>query len=246
MKLSKRMEAVAEMVTPGYVICDVGTDHGYIPIYLVESGKNPSALAMDLREGPLSRAVENISAHGLSDKIKTRISNGVEKLEKGEAESVVIAGMGGELVLSILKADPEKCRSFKELILQPQSDVDKVRRYLRHNNYRIMDEDMIYEDGKYYPMFRVVPVEENPMWDHLPSGSKKVCDLYGPLLISNGNPVLRKYLVQQHTQLEKIQKELMGQERSEKINARLLEVEQQIERNESAYSIMGEIKHAGI
>ncbi|MBE5891098.1 MAG: SAM-dependent methyltransferase [Lachnospiraceae bacterium] len=240
------MEAVASMVTPGYVLCDVGTDHGYIPIYLVQSGKNPSALAMDLREGPLSRAEENIKGYGLEDKIQTRISDGIEAVEIGEAESVIIAGMGGELVLHILKAYPQKMRSFKELILQPQSDVDKVRRYLRENNYKIVDEDMIFEDGKYYPMFRVLPIDCREPWGKLKENARIVCDLYGPLLLRNGNPTLRKYLVKENKNLRLIRSNLEKQQETDSIAIRIKEVEKQLSYNEAAYSIMGEIINAGI
>ncbi|WP_287884142.1 tRNA (adenine(22)-N(1))-methyltransferase [Agathobacter sp.] len=245
-KLSKRMEAVAAMVTPGYKICDVGTDHAYIPIYLVQSGANPSALAMDLREGPLSRADEHIRDYHLEDRIATRLSDGIEALQDGEADSLIIAGMGGEVVLHILKAFPEKCRHFKEMILQPQSDVDKVRRYLRENDFKIVDEDMILEDGKYYPMFKVVPLSCGESWQKMKENARIVCDLYGPLLLRNGNPVLRKFLVKENKILRSIQVGLETQTQTESIAIRLKEVELQLAYNEAAYSIMGEIINAGI
>lgn len=240
------MEAVAAMVTPGYKICDVGTDHAYIPIYLVQSGANPSALAMDLREGPLSRADEHIRDYHLEDRIATRLSDGIEALQDWEADSLIIAGMGGEVVLHILKAFPEKCRHFKEMILQPQSDVDKVRRYLRENDFKIVDEDMILEDGKYYPMFKVVPLSCGESWQKMKENARIVCDLYGPLLLRNGNPVLRKFLVKENKTLRSIQVGLETQTQTESIAIRLKEVELQLAYNEAAYSIMGEIINAGI
>ena len=102
MQLSKRLQAVADLVTPGSRLADVGTDHGYVPIWLYEQGIIPSAIAMDLREGPLNRAKENIAVHDLSDGITVRLSDGLEKLLSGEADSIVIAGMGGMLVKKIL------------------------------------------------------------------------------------------------------------------------------------------------
>jgi tRNA A22 N-methylase len=159
--LSKRLEAIASLITPGYIVADVGTDHGYIPIYQVQQNRSPSAIAMDLRKGPLQRAADHIQSCGLSDRIKTRLSDGTAALGVGEAEAIVVAGMGGELVLHILTDGEAVCRSAKELILQPQSEIAGVRRYLREHAYRIVAENMIYEDGKYYPMMRVVPVAEN-------------------------------------------------------------------------------------
>jgi tRNA (adenine22-N1)-methyltransferase len=156
--LSKRLEAIASLITPGYIVADVGTDHGYIPIYQIQQNRSPSAIAMDLRKGPLQRAADHIQSCGLSDRIQTRLSDGPAALGVGEAETIVVAGMGGELVLHILTDGEAVCRSAKELILQPQSEIAGVRRYLREHAYRIVAENMIYEDGKYYPMMRVVPV----------------------------------------------------------------------------------------
>ncbi len=240
-KLSRRMEAVASMVTPGNRVCDVGCDHGYVSIFLVQSGKAPSAIAMDLREGPLAHARENICENELSDKIETRISDGVCGLSVGEADTVIIAGMGGELVLHILKDSPDIFRSVKEFILQPQSEIHKVRKYLRKHNFEIVEEDMILEEGKFYPMFRVIPVEECS-WDHLLPTTKKVCDMYGPLLLRDGNVTLRKYLVKENKNLESLKKKLQSQDKTDSVAERLLEVEISLKMNEAAYSAMGEIK----
>ncbi|MBR5315862.1 MAG: SAM-dependent methyltransferase, partial [Firmicutes bacterium] len=128
-KLSKRMKAVASMVTPGNVLADVGTDHGYVPISLVQRKRIPRAIAMDINKGPLQRACEHIAEFQLEECIETRLSDGVKKLEVGEVDSILIAGMGGELVIHILTDGMEVCRSAKELILQPQSELEKVRQF---------------------------------------------------------------------------------------------------------------------
>ena len=244
--LSERMSAVANMVTPGNVLADVGTDHGYVPIALVQQGKIPYAIAMDINKGPLQRAREHISMCRLEDYIETRLSDGVAALSVGEADSILIAGMGGDLVIHILNEGLDVCRNAKELILQPQSELARVRRYLREHLFRIVDEDMVIEDGKYYPMMRVVPVKEDNFWRFLSEETLLPCDTYGPLLLKNGNPSLRKYLVKQHKQLNKILKELEKQPDSEAISIRKQEVLEEISLNESAYTILGEIKNAGI
>ena len=159
------MKAVASMVTPGNVLADIGTDHGYVPISLVQRKKIPKAIAMDVNVGPLQRACEHIAECQLEDKIETRLSDGVNKLQVGEADTILIAGMGGELVVRIITEGMEVCKAAKELVLQPQSELEKVRQFLRENKFKIMDEDMVIEDGKYYPMMRVVPVEEDEFWD---------------------------------------------------------------------------------
>ena len=157
--LSERLRAVASLVTPGQTLADIGTDHAYVPIRLVLDSLIPRAIAMDVNEGPLARAKENILRMGLADRIEARLSDGFEALEEGEVQCAVIAGMGGALTIRILSAFPRKVRKLDQLILQPQSELYEVRKYLAENGFRITAEDMVFEDGKYYPMMQVVPEE---------------------------------------------------------------------------------------
>jgi tRNA (adenine22-N1)-methyltransferase len=245
-RLSKRMKAVAAMVTTGGILADVGTDHGYVPIALLQRQKIRGAIAMDINPGPLARARENIAAAHLEDYIQTRLSDGVEALSPGEADSILIAGMGGELMIHILSEGEALCASARELILQPQSDIRKVREYLREHKYRIVDEDMVCEEGKYYPMMRAVKVEENDAWSRMSEETRIACDLYGPQLLRNGNPVLRRFLVRQHRQLTQLLQKLSMQQESEAILRRMEQVREELQYNESAYTILGAIKNAGI
>lgn len=159
--LSKRLQALANMVTPGLSVCDVGCDHGFLSIYLVQKQIAPRVLAMDLRTGPLEGAKKHISAYGLEKQITTRLSDGLEAMEIGEAQAMVCAGMGGALMASILQKESKKAHSLKELILQPQSEVPIFRTFLKDAGYEIVAEDMVEEEGKFYPMMKVVPVNEN-------------------------------------------------------------------------------------
>lgn len=153
--LSKRMAAVARLVPCGVSVCDIGCDHGFVAIYLVQEHICPKVIAMDINRGPLSRAREHIESAGLSSYIETRLSDGMEKLNTGEAECIIAAGMGGRLIVKILEDHPEKCRSLRYLVLQPQSELAFVRRYLRSEGLMIRKEDMVLEDGKFYPMMLV-------------------------------------------------------------------------------------------
>lgn len=159
-RLSKRLEAVAGMVTEGNIVCDVGCDHGFVSIYLVQKNISPRAIAMDVNNGPLQAAKEHILDYGLQSYIETRLSNGVEALKAGEADSLICAGMGGRLVIRILEAGKSKIQSMKEIILQPQSEIPSVREYLRKEGYRIVDENMILEEEKFYPVIKAKPVQE--------------------------------------------------------------------------------------
>ena len=244
--LTPRLLKTAELITPCKKLADVGTDHAYIPVYALQNKLAETVVACDINKGPLERANEHIRANGLTEQITTRLSNGLEAIHDGEVDSIVIAGMGGELVIHILTAGETVCRSAKELILQPQSEVSKVREYVRNTGYKIVDEDMILEDGKYYPMFRCVPCADNSAWDNMDETTVTVCDLYGPVLIKNGNPVLRKFLVREHHKLAAIMQQLRTQEMSDSIMDRIEQINEMMAYNEAAYSTMGAIRNAGI
>lgn len=174
------------MVTRGYRLADIGTDHGFVPIWLVKSGIIPSAIAMDINRGPLERAQEHIAQAGLDRFIQTRLSDGLAGLGEGEADSILIAGMGGALTVRILEKDPPSDLGAAELILQPQSEIGKVREYLCTSGWKIDAEDMVLEEGKYYPMMHCIRGEMTLT----PEEAE-----FGPCLIASGNPVLMKYLV---------------------------------------------------
>ena len=173
------------MVTRGYRLADIGTDHGFVPIWLVRNGVIPSAVAMDVNRGPLERAREHITQAGLEAYIRTRLSDGLAGLRQGEADSILIAGMGGALTLRILEKDPPQSLGAAELILQPQSEISKVREYLCTSGWKIDAEDMVLEDGKYYPMMHCIRGEMTLT----PEEAE-----FGPCLIASGNPILMKYL----------------------------------------------------
>ena len=232
-KISNRLMTAAALVTQGYTLADVGTDHGYIPIYLLQQKKIPAAIAMDINEGPLERAKKHIALYGLQAYIQTRLSDGVAALKPGEVEAVLIAGMGGGLVMHILKDGEKVCQSAKELILQPQSEIEHVREFLREEGYTILAEDMVYEDGKFYPMMKVQYQGEN---ENAQKASEvlKLSDLYGGLLLQNRHPVLKTFLEKEKLIYTGIKENLAKQPASEKIRTRLAEVEDILHYNELA------------
>ena len=149
MNISSRLKSVANLVA--FKTCvDVGTDHGYVPIYLCLNNICDYVIAMDINEGPLSICFDNIQKYRLSDRIYTRLCDGLTGVEAGEAESVVISGMGGILIEKILSYDIELTKSFKQLVLSPQGDEKIVRKFLKENGFTIESEDMIFDEGKYY------------------------------------------------------------------------------------------------
>ena len=191
MELTRRMQAVANLVSSGYKMADIGTDHAYIPIYLIEHKKIPLAVAMDVHEGPLKRAGEHILECGLSDNIETRLSDGFEQLAPGEVDSAVIAGMGGALIIRILTKNWNVTVNLKECILQPQSEIAKVRTFLLQEGFLFIGEDMVLDEGKFYPMMKVQPpsgkIQNKDIWT-------KTEKQYGKYLLERQHPVLKQYL----------------------------------------------------
>ena len=191
------------MVTPGMRLADIGTDHAYVPIYLVEQGRIPSAIAMDINEGPLERAKEHIRRMGLEGKIKVRQSDGLWNLKKEEADSMIAAGMGGGLVIRILSERQDTAKHMRECILQPQSEIKKVREYLCGHGFTIVEEEMVLEDGKYYPMMKAVPGDALQYTD---------AELqYGKLLLEMSHPVLKSFLERERAGAKKVAEGLAEQ-----------------------------------
>lgn len=200
MELSKRLQTVADAVRGQGAVADIGTDHAYIPIYLILSKKTEHAIAMDVRKGPLLRAKENIQAYQLSDKIETRLSDGLEKLDDREVETIVIAGMGGALMARILSDGAHALCTKKELILQPQSEFYKVRRQLHKMGYQITEEKMLIDEGKFYTVIRAIDGEE--MYE------REVEYDYGKYLLEEKNEILLQFLQKEMISCEKIEANL--------------------------------------
>lgn len=186
MILSKRLRTIASLVPAGSRVADVGTDHGYIPICLVKNNVAVSAIAMDVRSGPLSRAAEHVKEYGLEDRIELRLSDGMDALEEGEADTVVISGLGGPLMVDILTRGQRVSQSVKCFVLSPQSDIPGVRVFLRENGYRIDQEVFLKDEGKYYTVMQASHGQSRP--------GRYIDDLYGKYLLDQGDEVLTEYL----------------------------------------------------
>lgn len=192
MILSRRLTAIADMVTDGNRLVDVGCDHGYLPVYLLSLKKIPSAIAADVNEGPLKRAAEHIREYGMAGFIETRLSDGLSRIRPYEGDTLVIAGMGGPLMERILSEGTDVRETFRELILQPQSDVPHFRRFLLDQNYMVVEEHMVFEDGKYYPMMKAVRAAESK---DAPWSREEL--MFGRFLLKNRDPVLKEFLLRE-------------------------------------------------
>ena len=225
MQLSKRLTAAAHMVTKGSRLADVGCDHGYIPIALVTEGHVPYAVAMDVNQGPLERARQNIEQFAAAQYIETRLSDGVAALRPGEVDSIIIAGMGGNLMMRILEDGRDVLKETKEMILQPQSEIAGVRRYLQEHGYQILDEEMVLEDGKYYMMMKVIH-------GHM-EYEKEIFFEYGKILLEKQHPVLREFLYKKLGTAEKICEKIAAN-RGEGSCERIKEIKKEMQKISSA------------
>ncbi len=226
MKLSDRLVSAASLVTEGNRLADIGTDHAYVPIYLVQNRIIPSAVAMDINEGPLIKARKHVDMYGLSDKIEIRQSDGLEKLREGEAETILIAGMGGRLIRRILEDGERTAGSSKELILSPHSEVFTVREYLWSRRYNIVREEMIRDRDKYYTIIKAVKGEE------MISYTPWEC-LYGKYLKARRDKVFAQYLDDEHDKLEAVLSELYAHRTNNSL--RIEEIKEKISINRRYY-----------
>lgn len=254
--LSDRMQAVASFVTAGSRVCDVGCDHAFIPIYLVQQGISPGVIAMDIGEGPLGQAREHIAAYGLEEYIQTRLSDGLSAYEAGEADTLICAGMGGKLMMRILTGNPEKADSFQESVFQPQSEIQQFRACLRMQGYLITAENMIEDDGKFYPVIRAVKTgkaifsgQDSDTGDKSLTSKesrellwrRQMEDKYGPILLREGHPVLYRYLEREARICGEVLAQLEAQGlTSPKQSSRYLEVKAQ---RQDCLRIMEEIRY---
>lgn len=241
LSLSKRMEAVVNMVSPqSFAIADIGCDHAYVSIALRQREMVHKVIAMDVRKGPLAIAKNNVMQYGLEDTITLRLSDGLEQLQPDEVDTIIIAGMGGLLMLRILEDGRSGWKDAKKrpaLILQPQSDMDQVRHYLYENDYLIDRECMLIDEGKYYTVISAKPgkKEETCM---PPEGW-----LYGMYNLEHRDVILQQFLEKERNTLQQIQKNLTEviakaaqneQEVPDKTKLRLKEVEEQLRMNTAA------------
>lgn len=223
-QLPKRLETIIERMPASGCIADIGCDHAYVAIEAVRRGKAARALACDVRKGPLQQAAEHILCAGLAGKIETRLSDGLEKVAPGEADCVIIAGMGGPLMERILQ---ERLADFGHFVLSPQSEIPHFRRFLLAEGMQIDEETMLIDEGKYYVILNVsrradtteasmdavrhiVPGKTGTGTVHseaAPADPMYVTEedfLYGGRLLRRLDPVLKSFLEKEKTRYEGI------------------------------------------
>lgn len=156
MKLSDRLKAIANLVPKNSIVADIGTDHGHLPAYLIKNNISKKVIGTDISKGSLEKIIEFVSELGLEKKIDTRLGDGLETIKPYEVDTVVIAGMGGLLIKEILEKDKIQRDSINNFILQPMVASKELREYLVDNNFKIIKEDLVKEENKYYEIIYAI------------------------------------------------------------------------------------------
>lgn len=180
------------------VIMDVGTDHGYIAIELIKRNLADKVIASDINKDPLNKAKLNVSLEGLSNKIELRLGGGLTPVKENEVNGVLIAGMGGNLIRDILENDIKKVKNMDYLVLQPAQNPEVLREYLYISDYQIIDEDVCFDEGKYYEVFKVKYKENN---------STKLENIFyevSPMLLNKKSDVFKDYLYEKIDKYKKV------------------------------------------
>ena len=174
---------MAEKINIGERVADVGTDHGYIPVWLIQNGICGTVIASDIKVGPLQTAVRTAKNSRVDDKIDFRLCSGLDKYTSDEFDTAIIAGMGGETIINILEAAP--WTRDKRLIIQPQSKLPELRKWLFENQYRILDAELVYDTGRIYLVWVVIGGREE---------SEKFSEVLDYQLIEKRDPLLPSYI----------------------------------------------------
>lgn len=196
MRLTPRLQVIADYVKKNSIVADIGTDHGYIPVYLIEADICDRVIATDINKGPLENAESYIKKKGFDNNIDTRLGDGLCSIKPNEVDTLIIAGMGGLLMIEILEKSKDVAKSTHNFILQPMVASDELRRYLCNNGYRIVDEKLAKESDKIYEIIYAKHGKENI--------EKDIYFEIGKKLIENKDQYLSEFIRRKIDKLEKI------------------------------------------
>ena len=203
--ISKRLLCCASMVQPGSRVADIGTDHGYLGIYLLQSGAARHVIACDLRKDPLENARRNAKLFGVDGEMELRLSDGLEKILPDEVDTVVMAGMGGDLIQKILSQCPWRKREGLQFILQPQSAGNVLRRWMCEDGFEIQREEPV-QDGHF--LYTVMDIRQGE-----PSPLTPGTEYASPALLKGESPLVGMYLARVETALQETVRGLTNAEK---------------------------------
>jgi len=201
------------MVPSGLKIADIGTDHAFLPCYLLREKISPSAIGVEVNRGPYHKACATVNEFELQEKMEIRLGDGLAVIKPGEINVVIIAGMGGAVIRDILEKSPQVVSSLDKLIIQPMRAPELIRKWLVDHGWLLSEEDLIYEDKQYYQIIGAIPSRsENQKSTACIQGPpvilNKLETLYGPILLKKRHPLLAGLVEKDIAGLQEIINEL--------------------------------------
>ena len=215
-KLSQRLQAIADLVPQGAMVADIGTDHGFLPCWLAQQARATKIIAGDVNAQPLALAQKNIEDYNVTAMVSTRLGNGLTVLQPGEVNVVTIAGMGGSLMLDILDAAPAVVDRLQRIILQPNIGAEAVRVWAEKNRWQIVREELVRENNRFSVIIALEQGRGKPM---------SAVELYlGPVLLAEQHPLLGLYISEEWDKTQYVLKQLQQSDSEESQNkAKLLQ-----------------------
>ncbi len=204
MNIGSRLEAIGALVPQGSILADIGTDHAYLPVWLLQQGRIVRAIAGDIAEGPCLAAKNTVSMYGMKDRVEVRLGSGLQVLQQGEVNAIAIAGMGASTMIDILAADMAVAEEAATLILQPMAGTPSLRAWLTGYGWRLQDEELVVEGKHLYEIIVAV----RGAADHYSRAQMEL----GPLLLAKGHPLLQQQFNKVLTGYKKL---LQNMEKSE-------------------------------
>lgn len=223
MEISLRLKTIASMVDKCECVADIGTDHGYIPMYLIKNNVCTRAIASDINKGPVEKAKFNVRIEDLQDKIACRLGAGLSTINRGEVQGIVIAGMGGNLIRDIIEDELDVFKEAKFAILQPVQNPEVLREYIYKKGYKIVDEELCIDEGKFYEIIKI-------KYDNNIKNVDAIFYEVGEKLLNNNHPLVGEFI---EYKLDRYNKILFNiKDNTELAENRKLEVKKKIERLE--------------
>ncbi|WP_079509777.1 tRNA (adenine(22)-N(1))-methyltransferase [Mesobacillus jeotgali] len=230
-KLSDRLNAVANYIPKGARLADIGSDHAYLPCYVVKKGAVPMAVAGEVANGPYQSALEQVQEENLTQQIIVRKGDGLEVIEPGEVDCITIAGMGGTLISSILEKGKSKLQGVSRLVLQPNVGSFAVRRWLIENGWELAAEEILKEDGKVYEILVAEKGEPLIPYQHI---NLENGILFGPFLLKEKTAVFKEKWNAEKNNWQRILLQLQEAAQNEDTVSKRQELERKIKMAEEA------------
>lgn len=211
MHIGARLETIGRLVPEGCRLADIGTDHAYLPVWLLQQGHITGAIAGDIAAGPCQAARSTIAMYGMGSRAEVRLGSGLEVLQPGEVDCVAIAGMGASTMIEIFEASSAVVAGTKVMVLQPMAGAASLRRYLNTHGWAITAEELVDDPPHFYEIIKAEPA---PVGGLQPAPYTEIECIVGPVLLSQGHPLLTKHIERQRGYYRRLMENMARSEKA--------------------------------